>query len=375
MSYTRLGFRPFSRQRHKTDLRRILENKTSPAQWRRGRSQAESRVSGVQRVPLVDSAEVGARGHHRLKGGLLRTADRGWRFCRKRHRAGTLQAHRGGLWGAGGAQFVKVKGANHSPQHALGALSALWKCEKRRRGQTRVVAVTGEITQAGEICWVCFNAHAQWKQRRSWWWRQSGSYEAWKKWVKRQTDTRREAKYAQKSHFVLVFLPIVEGDTICRRAPALMRTNSSARERTSCKHRRGRDLQPALSQSPIYSDRRMSESEACTFRSRSVKPSHQSHQTETEANVSVHCWGKRCVMKMTMGSGEMWLAQRSTLFLPSTGLTGSSGLQAVQDKAKSWQFSSWQGGERIQYDTDCKVFSSQQRSYGKQTLPSGQQLT
>lgn len=106
----------------------------------------------------------------------------------------------------------------------------------------------------------------------------------------------------------------------------------------------GRDLQPALSQPPIFSDRRMSDSEACTFRSRSVKPSHQSHQTETEANVCVHCWGKRCVMKMAMGSGEMWLAQCSTLFLPSTGLTGSSGLQAVQDKAKSWQFSSWQGG-------------------------------
>lgn len=38
---------------------------------------------------------------------------------------------------------MKVKGVNHSPQHALGALSALWKVERRKHDQTHLVAMTG----------------------------------------------------------------------------------------------------------------------------------------------------------------------------------------------------------------------------------------
>ena len=122
---TRIHFRASSRQWHKADLGGILKDKASPAQRWRGRSQAEGWVSGVQRVPLVASAEARARSRHGLKGGLSRAAHRGGCFWRVHGRTGSLQAHRGGLWGPREAQLVKIKGVNHSLQHALGALSTL----------------------------------------------------------------------------------------------------------------------------------------------------------------------------------------------------------------------------------------------------------
>lgn len=125
------------RQWCEADLGGVLQDEARPAQRRGGRSQAEGRVSGVQRVPLVASAEGGerARGHHhhRRKGGLPRATDRGRGFWRRHGRAGTLRAHRGGLWGPGKAQVVKIKGAEDSLQHALGALSALWRFEEGKK--------------------------------------------------------------------------------------------------------------------------------------------------------------------------------------------------------------------------------------------------
>lgn len=72
-----LNLRQSLGQWHKADLGRVLKDKASPAERGRGGSQAEGWVNGVQRVPLVASAEAGARGHHGAKAGLLRAAGRG----------------------------------------------------------------------------------------------------------------------------------------------------------------------------------------------------------------------------------------------------------------------------------------------------------
>lgn len=45
---------------------------------------------------------------------------------------------------------MKIKGVHHPLQHTLGALSALWRFEKREAGQTHRAGRTGPMHAQGE---------------------------------------------------------------------------------------------------------------------------------------------------------------------------------------------------------------------------------
>lgn len=95
------------------------------------------------------------------------------------------------------------------------------------------------------------------------------------------TDTRTEKPNVQReAASSWLFLPSPRETQSAGVYRLLTLLNPAELEKAPCHCRQGHDLQPVLSQSAIFSDKRMSDSEACTFTSRSVEPSHQSqHQT------------------------------------------------------------------------------------------------
>lgn len=137
------GYWVHSGQRDEANVGCIAQNQGGAAQRRRGRSQAEGWVDGVQRIPpLAASVEWRAGSSHGLADALPWATSRGWRFCGRCCRAGNLQVQRGGLWGARRAQGMRVVGVDHPLQHVLGALSALWgeeEIEMSRNGQHECV--------------------------------------------------------------------------------------------------------------------------------------------------------------------------------------------------------------------------------------------